>query len=461
MNLAKVEISNVKGIPHLEFQAGSLTVVSGKNGCGKTSILDAISDVFAGGHHPELIRSGTDKAAVAMTLDNGVVIRKAITSKGTTLTITSSDGEPIKPEMEFVKSLATSFSFDPLAFIDAKPAERAKYLMAAMPLEFSADEIVATLPEQRAKLAREYFPVGAKLSLDELNLIGAKNGRIYSDRTKTNGAAENLNGTISTLTDGLMPEAESNVDWAAKTEELSGQLLGLKEELAMARAGLEAGTARQVAIVREREAAEIEKIRAAAREEIAKIEAEARRIEAEGTAEFQADIERLSGELANAKAKLSEVQRDRNNRAQVDRFRTDAAELWRKSDMLTGILEAVEAAKKRKLKECPIAGLEVRNGEVFYSANGGEPISFDLLNTATQYWLCFELAALSVGKLGLMVCDRAESLDDDQWAEFKQAAVSSGFQVIAARVEAGHQLRVQAEGDLFTAPAMAAKRGRK
>jgi hypothetical protein len=52
------------------------------------------------------------------------------------------------------------------------------------------------------------------------------------------------------------------------------------------------------------------------------------------------------------------------------------------------------------------------------------------------------LAALTVGKLGIMICDHAEAIVGENWEEFRQAAIDSGYQVIAARAEAGSDLQV-------------------
>ena len=52
LRIESVEIKNIKGIASATFGLGTLTVIRGANGTGKTSILDSIATIFDGGHDP-------------------------------------------------------------------------------------------------------------------------------------------------------------------------------------------------------------------------------------------------------------------------------------------------------------------------------------------------------------------------------------------------------------------------
>jgi len=94
MKLQRVSIESIKGIEYLEFNAaGSLIEVSGENGAGKSSLLDAIRAVVEGGHDPSLIRLGAKKGVVKMQLDDGTTIVRTITEKASRTEITTSDGQ--------------------------------------------------------------------------------------------------------------------------------------------------------------------------------------------------------------------------------------------------------------------------------------------------------------------------------------------------------------------------------
>lgn len=50
MKVLKINIKNILGLEALEIEPGSITEISGKNGSGKTSCLDAIRAALGSGH---------------------------------------------------------------------------------------------------------------------------------------------------------------------------------------------------------------------------------------------------------------------------------------------------------------------------------------------------------------------------------------------------------------------------
>lgn len=197
--LHSVPITNIKGIASLKLEAGAVTVIAGENGVGKTSVLDAVSTVFDGGHCPDLIRHGADKAEVILTLDDGVTIRKAITAKNSDLEVKTEDGGVATAN--YVKRLAESFAFDPFGLLEAKPKERAAWLLKNGNITFSADEVNAAVG----------VPV-VRQSIDLERLESIRQGK-YSERTEVNRRLRDLQGAISEQKAMLPPAMET--DWIA------------------------------------------------------------------------------------------------------------------------------------------------------------------------------------------------------------------------------------------------------
>jgi DNA repair exonuclease SbcCD ATPase subunit len=104
---------------------GAVTPISGKNGAGKTSVIDAIAAGLGGGtQSPELpIRKGQERAVVVLDLDDLVVTRKW-TAKGSTLEVTTKDGASYKSPQAVLDKLLGQLSFDPLAFGRMKDTEQ-------------------------------------------------------------------------------------------------------------------------------------------------------------------------------------------------------------------------------------------------------------------------------------------------------------------------------------------------
>ena len=124
--ISEVEIKNIKGIESLSFKAGAVTILSGSNGAGKSSVIDAVGAIFDGGHDPSLLRNGTDQGEVKITLDDGSTIRKRVTPTKSDLEVRNPQGGIVKRPAEHVKALAQSFAFDPIGLVSAPKKDRAK-----------------------------------------------------------------------------------------------------------------------------------------------------------------------------------------------------------------------------------------------------------------------------------------------------------------------------------------------
>src|SRR5438270_14003212 len=74
--ITEVEIADTMGTKFAKFHPNSVTLVTGVNGSGKSSIIRALTYVFSGGLDPSIIRSGAEKSVISFALSNGVTIKK-------------------------------------------------------------------------------------------------------------------------------------------------------------------------------------------------------------------------------------------------------------------------------------------------------------------------------------------------------------------------------------------------
>lgn len=418
VTLAAVEITNIKVIEHLRIETGVLTVISGENGSGKSSILDAISTIFEGGHDPALIRHEADKGEVVLELNDATTIRKVITAKGYTLTVKTKDGGIVKAPAKYVERLAAGFALDPIAFVTAKKAERVKFLLEAMPIEFTAEET--------RKILGEAAPVTAI----NLQRLGEIRDGLFEGRREVNVIVRDMEGSIKDARKNLPPEPEG--DPQAKVSELTETIAKLREEMASAKADLDAQSERLKSEKRTECEAKILELQRALAYDVQDINKEARKVYEQGTADAHTSLETATSELATAKAAAETQHWAKGARANLKQMETRCREKFIRSNDLTQKLTAVDKLKASKLANLPIPGIDIQDGDVAV-----ENVPWEHVNSSEQWLVAIQVGSLKTGELGLMVCDNAEGLDPKRWEEFTEAITASGLQVAVARATAG------------------------
>ena len=114
MKITSLELENVKRVKAVSIipAPNGLTVIGGKNGQGKTSVLDAIAWALGGeSYRPSSAnREGSVlPPKLHVVLDNGIVVER--TGKNSTLTVTDPSGKRAGQRLldEFVEKLQTTY----------------------------------------------------------------------------------------------------------------------------------------------------------------------------------------------------------------------------------------------------------------------------------------------------------------------------------------------------------------
>lgn len=133
MVIIELRAENVKRLRAVSIQPdGAIVEIAGKNKQGKTSILDAMWWGLAGTRavQAEPIRQGAEKALIELDLGPYKVRRTFARKKDgepeytTTLRVETADGLLVKEPQGVVTGFLDALSFDPLAFLRAKPQEQ-------------------------------------------------------------------------------------------------------------------------------------------------------------------------------------------------------------------------------------------------------------------------------------------------------------------------------------------------
>ena len=450
MKISRLEIENIKGIEHIYLQPGTVTVISGANGSGKSSIIDAVMAVFEGGSDPSWLRNGANKGRVVIEItdDDGkpvATIKKTISLKldgegvSTTLEILDPNGVPIPAPQTFIRKLGSSWAVNPsvILSIDTSTAGGRKALMAhlleIMPIEFRATDLIA------AGVPDAALPKRSTLTLDDLAKVREY---VRELRRKVGIEAKESEASAQALRKSLPKDGE-DTDWTARAAQIRAERnsLAQTEEAEKAGIGRDAAVAREAAdgdfrqkeaelrAVFERRLAELKQEKA---DKLAKISEAEQSALAEINEKYKPAYERLTAELAAAQEKAEQQQRAAGIRESEAIFSKRAREKNLEYDALTRTLERMDALKKAQLDNLPIEGLGFEGDTV--TVDG---VPWHHVNTARRAMVAAQLAAMLRGELPFMVLDDCEHLDSDTRREFEEAIAASGFQVIEAVVSDG------------------------
>ena len=139
MKIVSLQAENVKKIRAIEIEPdGSLVVVGGRNGAGKSSVLDSIAYALGGRAlcPSRPIRNGETAARARVDLGD-LVIERTWTEKGTYLSVRTGDGFQAPSPQAVLDKLVGRLSFDPLAFVAMPPREQVETLRELVGLDFA------------------------------------------------------------------------------------------------------------------------------------------------------------------------------------------------------------------------------------------------------------------------------------------------------------------------------------
>lgn len=416
MKIISLQAENVKRIKAVSITpAGNIVEITGRNGAGKTSILDSIYWALAGSAHVQSapIRKGQTEALIKLDLGE-LKVRRTFKKKEdgeytTSITVESADGMRATSPQKMLDALVGELSFDPLAFtrLDAKG--------------------------QFETLKR--FVPGV-----DFDAIEKANKADYDKRTDVNRRAKEAR----TVADGIKVPAEEQkpIDESALVEELdqAGRSNADLEARKMRRAQAEDEMRRQHA-----EAGELQKRAEALRAQAADLEEKSRALTkaADDTGEKLRTAPALPSPIDTAPLREKIAAATRHNSAcdfeAADRKRK--AEHAAKADDLEKQSKALTAAMEKRLKEkqgaiaaakMPVAGIEFGDGEILL--NG---VPFEQASDAEQLRASVAIAAAGNPKLRVIRVRDGSLLDEQSMTLLAEMATERDMQVWVETVASG------------------------
>jgi len=162
-----MQIKNFKAIKAARITPdGNIIPISGKNGQGKSSVLDAITAALTGTDKrttPKPIRDGEEYAEIVLETDELIVTRRFTHGKPSSLVVESQDGAKYPKAQAKLNDLLGQLSLDPFAFTRLSDKEQRETLLDLIDLPFDPkqlDEQRKSLFEHRTDVGRQAKAIG-------------------------------------------------------------------------------------------------------------------------------------------------------------------------------------------------------------------------------------------------------------------------------------------------------------
>jgi hypothetical protein len=404
MKILEARIKNVLGcrLAEIEPQGDGLVIVAGKNGAGKSSILDAIMMTVAGlkGAPARPIREGAGKGECTVDLGD-LKVRRTFTPSGGKLEVTSGDGRPQRRAQELLDSLLGRLAFDPLQFTRVKPAEQAQTLRDLAGLDFTA------LEAERAAAYHARTEAGREVKRLEAQVGGRSEWSGVPDQEIS---VADLAAELKAANETNAANAELRRRHAAGQQKIEELRQSLAELVRQRDALNQAIAERETTISKWQDAEETSRQRIAALADV----------DTDAIAARLADVERTN-------AKVRENQQCAQLAAELAKWRVEQQALTGQIDVIDGRQAETLAAAK-----FPVDGLAVADDGVTFRG-----IPFGQLSTAQQTGVSFSIAAALNPKLRIAFIRNGNDLDCDSLDLLRERAEAADFQLWIERIEGG------------------------
>lgn len=167
MRILKFEAENIKKLKVVSITPqGNVVEVTGANGQGKSSVLDAIFYALGGtaGVPSQPIHTGAEKGFVRLDLGDITVTRR-FTATDSSLIVEAKNGARFPSPQKMLDELLGKLTFDPLAFSRMEPKKQLEAIRGIVKLDVDIDAIDADnkrLFEKRTDLNRQVKTLDAQ-----------------------------------------------------------------------------------------------------------------------------------------------------------------------------------------------------------------------------------------------------------------------------------------------------------
>lgn len=463
-NITKIKIKNLFGIREYEADGSSLEL-SGKNGTGKSSVLDAIKYALTNKSDRDyIVHKGETEGEIIVETDTGLSIdRKARTNKADYKSVKRNGLEVGSPEA-FLRELFTPLQLNPIEFMNMDKKQQNAIILDMIEYPWDMNKI------------KEWFgEIPAWVSYDQnilsvLNDIQAENGDYYQNRRNIDRDIRNKKAFVEEIADGIPAgydvekwenvsagdiyrqieriqkenqnierakllrdsrdskirkfDADREIEITALDREISNRANQIDKSIASLKEQIRAYETEKESLASKKQD-KLEVIEQTYKANVARFDAE--------IAEYAEYADRQPQDVAALQEQAQEIEKMQshiNEYKRMLRLQSEIEEMQVQSQELTDKIEKARTLPGEILANCtiPIDGLTVENGTPLIN---GLPVSN--LSEGEKLDLCIDVAIQNPNGLNIILIDGVEKLATDLREKLYQKCKDKGLQFIATR----------------------------
>ena len=405
VKINRFEVENVKRVQVVQVEptAAGLTILGGRNGQGKTSVLDAIVWALGGNKYKPSNPKRDDSMAdprIHIELDNGLIV----TRDGKNATLKAYDPQGNKAGQALLDELIGHLALDLPKFLQAGDRDKAEMLLQILGI----GPELAKLDHDAERIYNERHTVGQMLTRRRKH---AEDLPYHTDAPDTEVSASEF----IQRQQAILARNGENQRLRQRRDELARQVDSQRAIVQRMRQDLQQAEERLIT----------------SQDELATASKSAEDLQDESTAEIESSIEAI--DQTNQKVRIN---------AEKRRAEEEAAGLQEQVDGLTEQLEETRDARKRLLDgaELPLPDLSILDGKLVYR---NQP--WDGMSSSEQLRVAVAIARRMRPECQFVLLDKLEQMDAETLADFGRWLESEDLQAIATRVSTGGECSILIE----------------
>ena len=416
----RIRLKNVFGVDRLDFDPDGVTVIKGRNGSGKTSVIRAIHRLMQGGQHPDMLKKGEEDGHVILQLADGVEVEASLTTKGTYYHLRGRDDMSAR---KLINTLTDEVAVNPISILKARAQDRGQILLEALPMRVEEDEIRSALAPLDQKTQDEISRKLPDLDGHALDVLGESSSGVIvvlsDERRSYYGAKRDKQGTVSDLEESVGEDVSNPDEIREKRREVNDQLRETKRE----------------------ESEALQEVDDWKEDQIQQIRYEAEERKSQIRHEHEGDLDKLKEKRAKLQERIEQAERQQQTRETIQQRKAELEELQDLYSSLTDAIENLRALKTDYRDDLP-EDVYIEDGEIYDS----DDIPFETWNEERKIRFATMIAEMRMGDLQIIPIDGIEKLVGSQRELFMQWAEESPAQFIFTEAVAGQDLTVEHPG---------------